>query len=119
MPRTLPLLTTTEPLVCVPLSMATTLTDEEATEFAVRLKAIADPTRLKIVTHLLSAPGNEACICELTPVLSLSDATVNHHFKTLVAAGIVSKERRGMNVHYRIDPESIHAIARALYAGCC
>lgn len=119
MPRTLPILTTTEPLVCVPIGMGAPLTDEEATEFAVRLKAIADPTRLKIVTHLLCAPDNEACICELAPGLGLSDATVNHHFKTLQAAGIVSKERRGMNVHYRIDPESIHAIARALNAGCC
>jgi len=119
MPRTLPLLASPAPLVCVPLGMDSALSDHDATEFAVRLKAIADPTRLKLVTYLLSAPDNEACICELSPRVGLSDATVNHHLTTMANAGIVTKERRGMKVHYRIDPESIHAIARALNVGCC
>jgi len=119
MPRTLPLLTSSEPLVCVPLGKAAVLTDDEANALAVRLKALADPTRLKIVTFLLHEPDNEACTCELAPMLGLADATVNHHLKTLAGAGLVTKERRGMNVHYRVAPESIHALARALNAGCC
>jgi DNA-binding transcriptional ArsR family regulator len=118
-PRTLPVLVTTDSLVCEPIGRGSVISDDEAAALAVRLKAIADPTRLKIVTFLMNEPGREACTCELAPMVGLTDATVNHHLKTLAAAGIVSKERRGMNVHYRVSPDALHAIARALNAGCC
>jgi ArsR family transcriptional regulator len=49
----------------------------------------------------------------------LSEPTVSHHLKKLEAAGIVYKERRGMNVYYKVIPESIHAIARVLHLECC
>jgi len=119
MPKTLPLLQDSAPICCAPIGDAATLSTDDANALAVRLKALADPVRLQLVTYLLNQPQKEACTCDLAPLVGLSDPTVNHHLKTLAAAGIVSKERRGMNVHYKVDPESIHAIARALNAGCC
>ncbi len=115
----MPLLANTAPLACAPLGSGTALSDRDAIELAARLKALADPTRLKIVTFLMTATDYEACTCELAPLVGLTEATVSHHLKTLAAAGIVTKERRGMNVHYRVSPKSIHAIARVLNAGCC
>ena len=119
MTQTLPAPTLVDPLACAPIGRGSVLTDAEAMALSLRLKAIAEPTRLKIVTFLIHEPDHEACTCELAPMVGLTDATVNHHLKVLAAAGIVSKERRGMNVHYRVSPESMHAIARALNAGCC
>src|SRR5690554_2435562 len=89
---------------CVPLGTGPVLSAAEATALSTRLKAIADPTRLTIVTFLMNAPDHEACTCELAPMVGLSEATVSHHLKTLARAGIVSKQRRGMNVYYRIHP---------------
>jgi ArsR family transcriptional regulator len=48
----------------------------------------------------------------------LSEPTVSHHLKTLEKAGLVTKERRGMSVHYQVVPEAIHAIARVLHMAC-
>ncbi|PKQ25564.1 MAG: transcriptional regulator [Actinobacteria bacterium HGW-Actinobacteria-4] len=102
------------PLVCEPLGKGAVISDREARDLALHLKALGEPTRLKIVTYLLSEPGHEACICDLAPMVGLTDATVNHHLKTLAAAGIVTKQRRGMNVHYAVVPDAIRAIARVL-----
>lgn len=44
---------------------------------------------------------------------------MSHHLKKLESAGLLTKERRGMSVRYRVVPEAIHAIARALHIACC
>jgi ArsR family transcriptional regulator, arsenate/arsenite/antimonite-responsive transcriptional repressor len=51
--------------------------------------------------------------------VGLSEATVSHHLKQLLLAGLATKRRDGMNVYYRLVPESITAIARTLAPGCC
>ena len=81
----------------------------------VRLKALADPTRLRLLVFMLDRVDQEACTCELAPFVGLSEPTVSHHLKRLERAGILTKERRGMSVYYRVVPEAIHAIARALH----
>lgn len=111
--------TLTNPLVCTPLARGSVLSDAEAADLSARLKAIADPTRLKLVTYLLNAPDHHACICDLAPMVGLTDATVNHHLTTLAAAGIVTKERRGMNVYYSVTASALHDLARVLSPGCC
>jgi DNA-binding transcriptional ArsR family regulator len=88
---------------------------DDAVNLAVRLKAMADPARLRLIAYLLNQPNLEACTCELAPAVELSEPTVSHHLKTLEKAGLVSKERRGMNVHYAVEPEAIHALAAALH----
>jgi ArsR family transcriptional regulator len=86
---------------------------------AVRLKALADPARLQLLAYILDQPGQEACTCNLAPIVNLSEPTVSHHLKKLEGSGLLTKERRGMNVYYRVVPEAIHAIARALHVNCC
>ena len=119
MPKTLPILETLEPICCPPLGKTSQISEADATDLAVRLKALADPARLQLVSYLLDQDEQEACTCDLAPFLNLSEPTVSHHLKKLEAAGIVKKERRGMNVYYKVIPESIHAIARVLHLECC
>jgi DNA-binding transcriptional ArsR family regulator len=86
----------------------------DALALAQRLKALADPTRVQLVSMLLTQVGREACTCNLAPAVGLSEPTVSHHLRQLHEAGLVSKERRGMNVYYRVEPEALKAIARVL-----
>lgn len=92
---------------------------DDAVALAIRLKALADPTRLRLVNHLLDQPALEACTCDLAPLVGLSEPTVSHHLKKLESAGLLTKERRGMSVYYRVVPEAVHAIAKALHITCC
>lgn len=119
MPKTLPVLTDTSPICCTPLGTTDPLSQDEALALAVRLKALADPVRLRLVAYMLERTEHEACTCELAPYVRLSEPTISHHLKKLEAAGLLTKERRGMNVYYRVVPDAIHAIARTLSASCC
>lgn len=119
MPRSLPLLEDTSPICCTPLDARQPLATDDAVALAVRLKALGDPTRLRLLSHLLGRPGQEASTGDLARQVGLSDPTVSHHLKTLESAGLLTKERRGMSVHHRVVPEAIHAIARALHINAC
>lgn len=119
MPRSLPLLEDTSPICCTPLDARQPLATDDAVALAVRLKALGDPTRLRLLSHLLGRPGQEASTGDLARQVGLSDPTVSHHLKTLESAGLLIKERRGMSVHHRVVPEAIHAIARALHINAC
>ncbi len=119
MPKMLPVLVDTSPLCCTPLGSADPLTEGDAMALALRLKALADPVRLRLVALMLDHPNEEACTCDLASYVGLTDPTVNHHLKRLESAGILTKERRGMNVYYRVLPEAIQAIARVLNVSCC
>ncbi len=119
MPKPLPEpLLDLSPIDVTPLGAEASLSETDAIALAVRLKALADPTRLRLLVFMLDQPEHEACTCELAPFVGLSEPTVSHHLKTLEKAGLVTKERRGMSVHYRVVPEAIHAIARVLHMAC-
>ncbi|MEX2533057.1 MAG: metalloregulator ArsR/SmtB family transcription factor [Nitriliruptoraceae bacterium] len=87
---------------------------DDADRFAERLKALADPVRLRLIGQLLSEPTRELCTCALAPLVGLGEPTVSHHLKRLAEAGLVTKERRGVNVYYRALPEAIAAIGAQL-----
>jgi ArsR family transcriptional regulator len=116
MPKTLPVaeFDLTAPTCCPPLTTTGMLDGAQALEIAVRLKALADPIRLQLVTLLLSSLGQEGCTCDLAPAVKLNEATVSHHLKKLLDTGLVSKRRDGLNVYYRIDPDAVRALARVL-----
>lgn len=118
-PKQLPVLQDLSPVCIAPLGSSPRLSDADALALALRLKALADPVRLQLLAYMIEQPAQEACTCELAPLVGLSDPTVSHHLKTLEGAGIVTKERRGMNVYYTVVPEAIHAIATALHLRCC
>lgn len=90
------------------------LSAEDAQQVARRLKALADPGRLRLVSLLLASEGQEACTCDLTEPLGLSQPTVSHHLKKLAQAGIVVGERRGVWTYYRVVPDALRAIADVL-----
>lgn len=98
---------------CVPVFDGV-LDESDAEGLASLLSALADPARLRIVSILEAAPGGLACGCELEQPLGLSQPTVSHHLKILRQAGVIVGEKRGRWVHYRVVPERISEITRAL-----
>jgi ArsR family transcriptional regulator, arsenate/arsenite/antimonite-responsive transcriptional repressor len=117
MPKALPLIDTTEPICCTPVAAAP-MSEDDALEVAVRLKAIADPVRVRLLSLLLAS--DEVCNCDLAPAVGLTEATVSHHLSVLKKAGLISDgERRGMNVYYRARREALGALCRVIDPACC
>jgi ArsR family transcriptional regulator, arsenate/arsenite/antimonite-responsive transcriptional repressor len=96
---------------CTPLGPAQ-LSGEEADRMASALRVLADPVRLQIVSLL--AGTEEACVCELTPALAVSQPTVSHHLRVLSEAGLLEREQRGRWAYYRLRPEPLRLVADAL-----
>ena len=112
MPKPLPVLDAAS-VCCQPLA-ASRLGADEAADLARRLKALADPQRLRLLSLLMAAPDGEACTCDLTDELGLSQPTVSHHLKKLHEAGLARAERRGVWTYYRADADALRAIAGVL-----
>jgi|SRR5215212_8337642 len=82
------------------------LTPEAAVELAALVKAIADPTRLRIVDALRKSAPEAICQCELLPLFDMSQPALSKHLKVLVNAGVVGTERRGLWVYYFLLPDA-------------
>ena len=117
MPKTLPVLDTRAPVGCSGMAGGP-VSDEDALEIALRLKALADPVRVQLMSIVLARPDTGACTCDLAPAVGLSEATVSHHLKQLRDAGLVVGTRRGTNVFYRPRSESLAALCRVLDPTC-
>ncbi|MEB3021967.1 Rv2640c family ArsR-like transcriptional regulator [[Mycobacterium] crassicus] len=118
MPKALPVIDMTAPVCCAPVASGP-MSDADALQIALRLKALADPVRVKIVSYLFSSPAGEEISGELATVLDLSESTVSHHLTQLRKAGLVTSDRRGMNVFHRVRPEALQALCTALDPNCC
>ena len=118
MPKTLPELDVSNPVRCSPMA-AGPINDNAALEIALRLKALADPIRVKLVSLLFSADEGEVCNCDLAVAVGLGESTVSHHLTQLRRAGLVESERRGMNVYHRPRRESLAALCTVLDPNCC
>jgi ArsR family transcriptional regulator len=79
---------------CSPLS-GEVLSADQAEVLAASLKAIADPTRLRLISLVAAYEGGEACVCDLIEPIGLSQPTVSHHLRLLVEAGVMAREQRG------------------------
>jgi ArsR family transcriptional regulator len=86
----------------------------DAERLAGVLKALADPARLRLLSLIQSATDGEACVCDLTAPLGLSQPTVSHHLKVLRSAGLVSATRRGTYIWYAVVPEQVAALRAVL-----
>jgi ArsR family transcriptional regulator, arsenate/arsenite/antimonite-responsive transcriptional repressor len=118
MPKTLPVVDVSAPVCCSPMA-AGPIGDEAALEIALRLKALADPIRVKLVSLLFSSDAGEVCNCDLAQAVGLGESTVSHHLAQLRRAGLVESERRGMNVYHRPRRESLIALCAVLDPTCC
>jgi ArsR family transcriptional regulator, arsenate/arsenite/antimonite-responsive transcriptional repressor len=98
---------------CAPL-LREPLTPGQAADLARTLKALADPTRLRLVSMVAAHDSGEACVCELTEPLGLTQPTISHHLKILVDAGIFTRDKRGVWAYYALRPASLRALADIL-----
>ncbi|KZS54757.1 transcriptional regulator [Mycobacterium kansasii] len=118
MPKALPVIDISQPVCCAPVA-AGPMSDDDALEVALRLKALADPARVKIMSYLFSSTEGEQTSGELAAGLSLSDGTVSHHLAQLRNAGLVISHRRGMYVFHRARPQGLQALCAVLDPRCC
>ncbi|WP_440088367.1 metalloregulator ArsR/SmtB family transcription factor [Streptosporangium sp. LJ11] len=102
-------MTATTVQCCAPIAREP-LSEDDAADLAVMLKAVADPVRLRLLSMIGSHAGGEACVCDLTPAFDLSAPTISHHLKTLRTAGLIDSERRGTWVYYWIIPEAVNRL---------
>ena len=98
------------PLVREPLSA------EAAAELAIRLRALADPARVRLMSLIASHEGAEACVCDVSVGLELSQPTISHHLKVLRNAGLLTAERRGSWVYYRVVSDALQQLSQVLGA---
>lgn len=98
-------------VVCCSPLLREPVTSEEAAELSQVLKALADPVRLRLLSLIGAHTGGEACVCELVDAFELSQPTISHHLKVLRDAGLISSERRGTWVYYRVQPGSLEQLA--------
>jgi ArsR family transcriptional regulator, arsenate/arsenite/antimonite-responsive transcriptional repressor len=90
------------------------MTVAEAESLATVLKAIAEPTRLRLVSLVAAHADAEACVCDLTEPVGLSQPTVSHHLKILVDGGVLQREQRGKWAYYKLVPATFASLSRLL-----
>lgn len=108
----LPLATPTQ-ACCAPGSTEP-MTRENAEDLAVLLKAVADPARLQLISLIRASANCEACVCDLTDAMGLSQPTISHHLRVLTAAGVLSREQRGTWAWFTLNPKRLKEISRLL-----
>ena len=98
------------PLVREPLS------SHAAVELARQLKALSDPVRLRLLSVVASHTGGEACVCDLSTGIGVGQPTISHHLKVLKRAGLLTSQRSGSWVYYRVVPEALQQLSQLLGA---
>jgi ArsR family transcriptional regulator, arsenate/arsenite/antimonite-responsive transcriptional repressor len=90
------------------------LSQDEAERLAKLFKALGDPTRVRLLSMIAATEGGEACICDLTAPVGLSQPTVSHHMKQLVDAGLVTRDQRGKWAYYAVVDEALEFLSASL-----
>jgi ArsR family transcriptional regulator len=87
---------------------------EHAVDLARSLKALADPTRLRLVSIVAAADGGEVCACDLTAPTGLGQPTVSHHLKILTEAGFFNRTQRGTWAYFSLVPGALDSVGNLL-----
>jgi ArsR family transcriptional regulator len=115
MPEQLPVLDQAIAAVCCAPLASAPLSADDARVLAGQLKALADPARLRLLSLMMANEDLEACTCDLTEALALSQPTVSHHLKKLNDAGLVFAHRKqGSWTYYRVVPEALTSLANVI-----
>ncbi|WP_316528346.1 ArsR/SmtB family transcription factor [Kitasatospora brasiliensis] len=101
---------------CPPLTSAE-LSEQDAVTMAAMFKALSDPVRLRLFSKIAAHEDGEACVCDIQDV-GVSQPTVSHHLKKLREAGLLTGERRGTWVYYRVEPRVVAEMAALLDLNC-
>src|SRR5215467_5729494 len=99
------------PLACEPLP------ESGAEELAPLFKALADPMRLRLLSLIACHEGGEACVCDLLGEFDVTAPSVSYHLRILREAGLISSERRGTWVYYRVNPAVMARMSAVLVPG--
>ena len=87
---------------CTPALVSPVLGAKEAQETAELFAALADPTRLIILSLLAKSEQREVCVCDITASFKLGQPTISHHLKILRDADMIEGEKRGKWVYYSL-----------------
>lgn len=90
------------------------LSPDAAAELAIKLKALSDPVRLQLLSVVASHAGGEACVCELSAGIDLTQPTISHHLKILRTAGLLDSQRRGSWIYYRVVTDALQQLSLLL-----
>jgi ArsR family transcriptional regulator, arsenate/arsenite/antimonite-responsive transcriptional repressor len=105
---------TPEPESCCTPLLQFALDDEQASELAEVLKALADPVRLRLVSIIGTAEAGEVCACDLPALVDRTQPTVSHHLSMLVKVGVLEREQRGKWAWFRLRRERLASLSDAL-----
>lgn len=75
------------------------------------LKATSEENRLKILCILRNG---EKCVCDIWQCLKLSQNLVSHHLKVLKDFGLISFEKRGLKVFYKLNQKVVKKYLKEL-----
>ena len=98
---------------CTPL-VREPLTEDWAGDLARMFKALGDPVRLQLLSRVASHAGGEACVCDLSVGLDLSQPTISHHLRVLRESGLLECERRGTWVYYWVVASALAQLSAVL-----
>lgn len=87
---------------------------QTAAELARVFKALSDPTRVRLLSVIAAHDGGEACVCDLTEPVGLSQPTVSHHLKLMVDAGLLTRDQRGKWAYYSVVPGALNRLGALL-----
>ena len=105
---------TNDPAACCAPVVGGVLDADSAQRLAGMFKALGDPTRVNLLSLIAAHQDGEACICDLTAPVGLSQGTVSHHMKILADAGLVSRDQRGKWAYYRVIDSTLASLSEAL-----
>jgi ArsR family transcriptional regulator, arsenate/arsenite/antimonite-responsive transcriptional repressor len=107
-------------IACCPPAVQSSLAEDEAIEIATQLRALADPTRVQIVT-LLAEHAGEVCVCDITGNFSLDQSTISHHLRLLREAGIIDSVKHGVWSYYFLRSGALQPVLQLLrrLEQCC
>lgn len=111
--RLLPLADADGQECCAPLA-AEPLSPAGADELAPLFKAVADPMRLRLLSLIACHDGGESCVCDLLEAFDVTAPSISYHLKILREAGLISSERRGTWVYYRVNPQVMARMSAVL-----
>jgi Predicted transcriptional regulators len=88
-----------------------TILERSAADRARRFAALGDPARIEILDRL--SEGTR-CLCEMQDDLGMAPNLLSYHMRILREAGLVSGERRGRRIDYRLEPDGLATLSAEL-----
>jgi ArsR family transcriptional regulator, arsenate/arsenite/antimonite-responsive transcriptional repressor len=106
--------TLSDEVSCCGITLGKPLDADAATRLARAFAALGDPVRVRILSLIASA--GEICSCDLVEPIGKAQPTISHHTKTLAEAGLITGDKRGRWISWRVVPEQVDALRAALAA---